>query len=217
MPLKIGLLTAYYDNYKPLANIVVPNLQGYCQKQGYGLYDYVLPQEGIHYSFKRVEMLRKLFDYHKIDVIFCTDIDILITNYNIKIESFLSDQHDFFITKDVNGINAGNFIIKNTEWSRSFLDFILSKKDSFDNDQNVIEAFKDEAEWKPKIKILSHPTINSYPYDYYAPSWGVIGDRVIERPTEKEGDWKEGNFLMHLPGMNLEKRLEILKDVEVWK
>lgn len=217
MPLKIGLLTAYYENYKSLANLVVPNLQGYCMKQGYGLYNYILPEEGAHYSFKRMEMLRKLFDYHKIDVILCTDIDILITNYNIKIESFLDDKHDFFITKDVNGINAGNFIIRNTEWSRSFLDFILSKKDSFSNDQNVLESIKDDIFWKPKIKILPHPSINSYHYHEYGENWGVIGDRKIERPTEEEGDWQAGNFLLHLPGIPLEKRIEILKGVEVWK
>jgi hypothetical protein len=217
VPVKIGLLTAYYNNYKPLANIVVPNLQGYCIKQGYGLYDYVLPQEGSHYSFKRLEMLKKIFSYHDIGVMLCTDIDILITNYNIKIESFLDDKHDFYICKDVNGINAGNFIVKNTEWSRTFIDFLLSKQGSFENDQCVIEAIHNNPEWKSKIKILPHPSINSFDMQYYAPSWGVIGDRKIERPTHKEGAWEAGDFVLHLPGMDLNKRIEILKEVEVWK
>lgn len=217
MPPKIGLLTAYYDNYKPLAEIVVPNLQGYCRKHEYGFYNYILSPLGAHYSFKRIKMLRELFSYEAIDIIFCTDIDILITNHNIKIESFLDNKHDFYITKDVNGINAGNFIIKNTVWSRAFLDFILSKQDSFDNDQVVLESIKDDVQWNSKIKILSHPSINSYIYDNYGENWGVIGDRKIEKPTEEEGDWREGNFVLHLPGIPLDKRIEILKGVEVWK
>jgi hypothetical protein len=117
----------------------------------------------------------------------------------------------------VNGINAGNFIIKNTEWSKSFLDFILSKVGSFENDQCVIEAIHNDPEWKDKIKILNHPSVNSYPYDLYSPSWGVIGDRIIERPTHEEGDWQPGDFIIHLPGKTLLDRLEILKGVEVWK
>jgi hypothetical protein len=214
--LTIGVLTSYYANYKSLADLVIPNLQGYCRKNDYVFYNYMLPEGGLHFSFKRMKMLRELLNYGA-NIILCTDIDILITNYNIKIESFLDDKHDFYITKDVNGINAGNFIIKNTEWSKSFLDFILSKTDSFENDQCVIEAIHNDPEWKDKIKILSHPSVNSYPYDLYAPSWGVIGDRKIERPTHKEGDWQPGDFIIHLPGQPLEKRLEILKGVEVWK
>jgi hypothetical protein len=212
----IGVLTSYYANYKSLADLVIPNLQGYCKKNDYVFYNYMLPEGGLHFSFKRMKMLRELLNYGA-DVILCTDIDILITNYNTKIERFLDSEHDFYITKDVNGINAGNFIIKNTDWSKSFLDFILSKVDSFENDQCVIEAIHNDPEWKDKIKILSHPSVNSYPYDLYAPSWGAIGDRIIERPTHEEGDWKAGDFLIHLPGMTLDKRIEILKGVEVWK
>lgn len=213
---KIGLLTAYYPNYKQLADIVLPNLQEYCIKHGYGFYDYVLPEVGVHFSFKRMKMLRELMNYNT-DVILCTDIDILITNYNIKIESFLDSKHDFFIAKDVNGINAGNFIVRNTEWSRKYIDFILSKQDSFENDQNVIEAIKDDKEWNSKIKILPHPSINSLMYDEYGERYGIIGDRRIEKPTHEEGNWESKDFLLHLPGMPLERRLEILKGVAVWK
>lgn len=148
MPLKIGILTAYYRNYISLADMVVPNIQGYCVKQGYSFYEFMPPEIGVHYSFKRIKMLRDILESEDVDFILCTDIDVLITNYHTRIESFLDSEHDFYICKDVNGINAGVFIIKNTEWAIAFLDAILSKQDSFDNDQNVIDAIKEDVQWK---------------------------------------------------------------------
>jgi hypothetical protein len=216
MSMKIGILTGYYSNYKPLADIVLPNIEEYCINHGYNMYFYVFQPTDIHYSFLRLQKVRELFESEDIDAVLCCDIDILITNHNTRVESFIDSEHDFYITKDVNGINAGNFIIKNTEWAKEFLDFTLSLQHLYSNDQDVIEGIQ-ESEWMDKIKILPHPSINSYPYDYYAPNWGIIGDKKIEKPTHDQGDWKKGDFIIHLPGKPLQERIDILKGVEVWK
>lgn len=215
--MRTGVLTAYYENYKPLADIVVPNLEDYCIRHNYLFCTYIFPSSGVHYSFKRIKAIRDLLNNEDIDLILCLDIDVLITNHNIKIESFIDSEHDFYITKDINGINAGNFIVKNTDWSKSFLDYILSHQETKDNDQEVIESIKEDEIWEGKIKILSHPSINSYPYEHYGPNFGAIGDRKVEKPTTEEGNWGPGNFIIHLPGMPLEKRIELLREVEVWK
>ncbi len=79
-----------------------------------------------------------------------------------------------------------------------------------------MELFKDAPGYKEKIKILPHPSINSLLYEEYAPTWGIIGntDTSLPKPTHEEGDWRRGCFICHLPGMTLERRLEIFAKLQ---
>lgn len=210
MPFKTTLLTGYYENYQTLADIVNPNMESYCQKQGYKFYCECL-SANIPYGFWKLEFIHWAFEYGDVDLVLCTDLDVLITNSDIKIESFVDDDHDFYLTKDVNGINTGSFIIRNSEWSRKWLCFILDHQSEFDNEQTAIDYFRNQDEWKEKIKILPHPSINSYPCDLYAPSWGIIGDKKIDKPVHVEGNWEQGDFILHLPGKTLQDRIEIFE------
>lgn len=212
--LKVAVLTVYTDNLIELADTVIPNLKKYCDKQGYTLYNYNITGTDMYFGFKKMEMLINILEYQDVNVVLCLDLDTLITNHNIRIESFLDGEHDFYITKDVNGINAGSFIVKNSEWTRSFVNLIYSKRKEFECEQVVMDAFKDVHGNSSKIKILEHPSINSYLYASYGTNWGIIGGTKIEKPTHKEGEWNLGDFIVHLPGLTLERRLEIFKNLE---
>src|ERR1700747_2549436 len=102
MQYKTTLLTGYYSNYQALADVVKPNMEAYCQKQGYQLACELLPADS-PYGFWKLEFIYWLFKYGNTDLIFCTDLDVLITNMNIKIESFIDDESDFYVTRDING------------------------------------------------------------------------------------------------------------------
>lgn len=220
MQYKIGILTAYYmetpghDNYQPLANIVVPNLGKYAEKNKYTAIVYQIPMTSLQYGFEKFRLIKHEFERGEVDLLLCTDLDVLITNHSTRIESFVDDQHDFYMTRDVNGINTGTFIIVDSEWSRVWIDMLLSHQNEFDNEQVAIDYFRNDSQWKEKIKILPHPSVNSYPYSYYAPNWGIIGDRKIDKPSLVEGDWQNGCFICHLPGMTIEKRLEIFTKIQ---
>jgi hypothetical protein len=58
------------------------------------------------------------------DWVFWLDSDAWITNYDIKLESILPKQGfvDFVVTEDANGPNAGSWMIRNSDWSRKFLE-----------------------------------------------------------------------------------------------
>jgi hypothetical protein len=210
----VAILTVYTDNFKPLADIVIPNMERYCVKHGYSLYAYDITGTDIYYGYKKIEKLLSILDTDDIDIVLVLDLDTLITNHNTRIESFVDEIHDFFICQDVNGINAGAFIIKNTNWSINFLRLVLSKQNEYECEQNIFEAFAKLLCNNSKIKILEHPSINSLFYSEYAPTWGIIVGSMSEKPAHKEGDWQKGDFILHLPGIPLERRVEIFNNIE---
>lgn len=204
--MKIAVNTFYTHSYQPLANIVVPNLKDYCYRHNYDLHITTVPDGNFHYV-KTIDT-RKLLDEY--DLVFTMENDILVTNHNIKPTDFIDDEHDMFLTRDINDNNSGIFITKSSEWSKGWLDFVQSFKgeDGYGDEQNVWERHHHE-----KIKYVPHPSFNSYPYIEYAPSYGYINWEQYnprkEIPTHDMGNWEKGDFILHLPGMTLEKRIEL--------
>lgn len=213
--MRTTVLTTISDSWKELGDTVLPVMAAYCKKQVY--------------SFE-VRTIPSTFEFHKIhavldvlasgeDLVFCLDSDILITNHTRMVEEFIDSEHDLFITQDINEINIGSFIVKNTFWARGLLCYVAECSDA-ENEQN---GFKPHME-NPEVKILPHPSINSYPYDEYAPTYGLIPGRspllgITGRPTHEQGNWEPGDFIAHLPGLPLQRRIEIftkMKDQIVW-
>ena len=213
--LNTAIVTAYDDNYRPLAETVMPNSIEYCAKHGYGLFNYKLEDSEVYSGFQKIEKLLNLLLFGGVDLVWCIDIDVLITNHNIHIEKFIDTKHDFYITKDVNGINAGSFIIKNSDWSRWFLKKILSLQGMFPCEQNAIEHILHKISGAESYcMMLPHPSINSYLYDEYGPNWGMINGGKESKPSHEDGDWRKGDFALHLPGIPLERRIDIFNKIK---
>ena len=214
--MKVTLLTMWADNFKRIADISLPNFKAYCERHGYDLKELKIDSERFHYQ---KHIFLKEFLLTDVEVVFYIDIDAIITNQSLPVESFLDDEHDFYTTKDINEINTGTFILKNTEWGKWFNGLILGESKYYNNEQNVINAFHNTPFVKNKFKILPHPSINSYPYEYYYPSYGYIGwedgDKANTKPTHQQGNWEEGDFVMHVPGLELNQRAEILKNTKI--
>ncbi len=207
-----SVVTTMSDSWAPLAEIVLPNMFAYCSKNGYGTEVRMIPPS---FEFHKIEMI--LSTLEKSNVVFCLDLDTLITNHNIKFEEFLDAEHDFYITQDINTWNVGSVIIKNTDWARSWMETILKNEEGHENEQTAIMKYM--ANSRDKIKVLPHPSINSYPYDEYAPTYGLIegwepttGSRG--KPTHEQGDWQPGDFIAHLPGLPVSRRIEIFNKMK---
>lgn len=68
------------------------------------------------------------------ELVFVSDGDVFMTNMNIRLEehvfSLLPSNKDLLLSIDACGhINAGNFVIRNTEWSRDFLKRVYEQTD----------------------------------------------------------------------------------------
>ena len=204
--MKVLVVTEWCDRYKEIADVSLTNLFQYAERHNYLVHIIKLEEsEGFHY--KKHEYFKEAFKTG-VDVIFYKDIDTVITNYKISIESFIDYNHSLFITKDFGGINGGSLIIRNTSGGKWVNDFILSQREWYNNEQEVMNAFIDVQEFNQYVKILPHPSINSYPYENYIEFKDV---------TTEQGQWAEGCFLMHTPALELSKRAEILKQAKIIK
>ncbi len=202
--------TTQSSDWHALAAIVLPNLAAYCKKQDYDLEVWAIPPT---FEFHKIRMLLNLLE-NGCDVL-CLDLDTYITNHNVRVESFMDDDHDFYITQDINEINAGAIIAKSCPWVIDWMRIVLDSKDTFENEQNALKI----GVHHQRAKILPHPSINSYPYDEYAPNWGLIPGRtplngIVGKPTHEQGNWQEGDFIMHLPGLTNSRRIEIFSKLK---
>lgn len=204
--MKVVCCIMYSPSHKELANIAIRNLQEYCRTHGYIEYyiDYI---EDGKWEYEKHKAFKKLFEYGY-DLIWYRDVDSLVTNMTIPITDFIDYHYSFYITKDFNELNGGSVIIKNDKHGSEFNKIVLEAKPSFENEQNFYNAVIDDMYFSNKIKVLPHPSINSYRYDLYPECKEYVG-------KEDLGDWKEGNFVLHVPALPLEKRAEVLRVAKI--
>ena len=198
--MNIAIISAWDKKYDALANITSPNHKMYCDKHGYELVtvnNWEGTWEGRGPQWSRLDVARKTL--HRFDAIFIIDIDMIITNMNIKIEDLAT--HDFVCTYDVNGFNAASIILKNTEWAINFIDkywTVGNRYLNFPNPEQTCMAHLLICEPKDKWDIKPQRTMNSFPYQYY---------EDLDFP---EGTWAPEDFILHTPALPLEQRIEIL-------
>jgi hypothetical protein len=206
--MRIMLLTMYGENYKEIAGITVPVMAEYCERHGYSL-SHIQLEDGNNYAFKKHERIEEIIRNNEADVIFYLDVDCLITRLDVKVEMFIDEKHSFYITEDVHELNGGALICKCNSRMRLINSIILDNRDDFDNEQNVINFFRNFYLFEKGMKILSHPSINSYRYDLYQ-EYPHIRQR-------EQGHWHEGDFVLHVPGAAYQTRIDTLKNTTVLK
>lgn len=206
--MRIEIQVLYTESWQPMADIVSPTAEAYCTKHGYKLTVKKYPEPYYPtFGYNKFKEIDYSFNEGGVDVIMSMDLDALITNHNITIESFLDDNNDFYICEDVNGVNAGVFIIKRSQWAGRFIDYVLSMegKLSMHCEQNAIENYLWEVSTY-KTKIVKHPAFNSYDYSLY--EFPNIRKR-------EQGHWHEGDFILHTPGAPMQLRIETLKNAKI--
>lgn len=210
----IVIFTQYDQDYQPLADMVLPNWTEYAQKQGYDLRVFC----GTYHDpswWRGFQKTKHLYDIlfgvpNDIDFVLCLDLDILFMNMGTRIESFIDDQHDFFIHRFWGEINAGSYIIRKTPWSEQWLRFIIESEPRYRHDQwyeqRAMINHEGEPQFAPHIKTLPFPGINALMYQFYPNNkW----------PESTPGQFRKGDFILHLAGFKLHERLAQIKSAAV--
>lgn len=212
--MKIALLTHFTPtpegDYNELFKLTGPLRDEYCARHGYehivqnGFYKY--PE--FYYAFDRLVLLRDLLDKpDAADVFFVLNVQAVICNITKRIEDIIDDEHDVYFSKDVHGGNCGAYIVKNTDFTRRWLDFIISQEPNYRSapwkEQKCWCDWWLHENWTWKIHLLPQRAINSYFYHLYKP-WP---------PGETPGDFRRGDLLVNLPGLNLAQRLDLVKQI----
>ncbi len=126
--------------------------------------------------------------------LFWSDADALVTNFDVRLESFLDEKYDLIITRDANGLNAGHFFIRNTPWSFDFLREVWGGgwdvDGSYDHnywEQGAIQELYRREVWGSRVKVLHNKAFNSYHERGHG--WPDSNSR-----------WEDGDFIAHFPG-----------------
>lgn len=211
--MKIALLTFYSPHYQKVADLTSPGKDEYCAKNNYIHIKKIGPHRrpDLYYAIDRLFYLYDILfdtpesDYLIPDVIWVLNVQSVITNYNKKIEDLLDDEHDFYISPDVGGLNAGSFIVKKSEWSQKWIDVICALAPNVNHchwEQTAMQHLHIREEFRPKIKILKQTDLNSYDYNLYRPNWN----------ENTLGHWHSGDLAISLPGLTIDRRMELIPE-----
>lgn len=198
-------------NFEALAAVTVPSVRRYCDRHGYGHRIWNEESQSVDdrpFGFRKtecaLETLRAMA--YGDDLLFVIDLDLLVTNHTIRLESFIDNEHDIFATHDQNGLNSGAYLIRHTLGTEKFLEDVISRWGQpgvFGEQDAMRDALRIEA-FGNLLKVLPQSAFNSYLYGEY----GAVR-------THQEGQWKRGDFALHLPGMSNERRIDLFTSPEI--
>eukprot|EP00842_Homolaphlyctis_polyrhiza_P002155 jgi/Hompol1/2940/HPOL_006240-RA len=166
----------------------VENKYNYTRKHGYGFYvenGSLDPSRPAPWSKIRALITHMKENRH--EWFWSIDMDAFVTNNSIEATSFLDDQYDFIISKDINVINSGSFFIKSSPWALDFLErvWLLDKATPLGWWENaaIVQLFDNKTGPDfPHLKVVPQSLINAY----YDAGQGAPGT-----------SWKKGDFICH--------------------
>lgn len=206
---QFAIVSMYNESHSELGAVTWPNKEAYADKHGYGSYckteDFV--SNPIHFE-KLIIMLDIMNANSDLEWVWWLDNDAIITNDQIRLEDIVDPNYHVIITSDIASLNAGSFMVRNTTQGRSWLEFILSKgmehyKDNRWPEQQPMTDFY--VKFKEIIKVVPQRTMNSYNYNIYR----VDGTDLLDT----NGQWENGDFVLHMPAIPNNTRLDIIKQI----
>lgn len=113
-----------FDN---ILDMTWENKERYCKKYGYALYDEseLSLDTSRAPSWSKIKATQRLLTEEPCDWVFWLDADTVIMNSNKRVEEFLprtDSSINIVVTRQKGtGFNAGAWLIRNTDWSKEFL------------------------------------------------------------------------------------------------
>lgn len=206
-----ALVTAHNAAYQPLADITWDqNKRLYAEQWGYDAHakttDYKYPVSQI--SFERTELIIELLESGKYDWIHACGCDTMITNFTIPLSDIVDTDYDFIIATDCFNINNDSFLARNTPTTIAWLKHVVDVREQYANDpwydqQAMIDTIDMMGN---HIKFVPQRELNSYDYDQYP---GSVPHIYKKDMFGNDGQWQSGDFLIHWPGVSLERRLPL--------
>ncbi|KAJ6810026.1 putative alpha-1,6-mannosyltransferase MNN10 isoform X1 [Iris pallida] len=221
-------------SFEGLADLAGRNKRGYAERMGYGFVDaerLVDPHRPP--SWSKIPAVRScLGDY---DWVFWNDADTIVTNFEISLENILESaighmdfnaSPDLVVTEDINGVNAGVFFVRSSDWSKNFLDMwwnqtsFIQFGSTKSGDNAAMKHLIDNlspGELQEHVSISSMQCLfNSYPWSL---TWRSVIRLVCSPHAIWRGTYSKGDFILHLAGFDNKKEwaAKILQEINVEK
>jgi hypothetical protein len=161
-------------------------------------------------GFNKIHYVLELFQQHpEIEWMLFSECDATVTNLNIRLEDRIDNDYHFIIPVDRLNLNSGNFLARNSEQGRAYLQMIVDREEAYKDvewaeQQVIIDSIE---EFQTIVKIVPQRYMNSYiqaPYDYCDVRTDVLGN---------SGEWEPGDWILHLPGLHKPVRIDVIKQI----
>jgi hypothetical protein len=198
------------DNYQDLADLTDAPKREYCERYGYKFfvlkeakYSPVMGFNKIHFS---LEILNENPD---VEWLLFSECDATITNLTIPMSDKINNDYHVILPVDVNNINAGNFLVRNSPEGRAYLQMIIDSEELYAThewaeQQAMIETIQD---YSDTVLLVYQRYMNSYQpeaYDYADVSKDLFGN---------SGTWEQGDWIVHWPGLHKPIRMHLAKEM----
>ena len=208
---KIDIVQYYTKNltHGPYAEAIN---RKYCEEKGYTYYvdtrnDFIWKTlEGRAPTWYKPKLILEAFNKLNVEHILFLDTDAIIADFNQDIEQFVDGNYDFVAAEDVSEhslMNAGVFLIKNSDWSKKFLEAwwdlgtnltaaATTRITSSEEDKNQIGFFKD--------RLWMDQTVLTVMYEDYP----EYGDRmkIVSNRSFNWNRYNDANFIFHAYSYN---------------
>jgi len=98
------------------------------------------------------------------------DSDALIANPQKHPFDLLDDSMDLLVARDLQGLNSGSMILRNSDWSKNWIDTVIEigVTEDLHRDQDAISKYfqRHPGEKEAHVKFIEKRKINSYPSDF---------------------------------------------------
>lgn len=214
-PAKIAIVTLFDKNYEDLANIAIPNFIEYGKKHGY---DVIFFDDIIDKSrpapWSKVKAVEHVLD--KYEWVWWIDIDALIMNTDIKLETLLDNEHDIIFTANkYSTISNGSSFYKNSNFTKQFLRDCYELQleglrgidtSTFDHEQKPMRTlYLSGGDYQKKIKLIHERVCNSY---WYTTSPSVL--QSYPNWNLEDNIYKTGDFVVNFCGRTKDERVQIM-------
>jgi hypothetical protein len=218
------------SKYQPLADLTWnENKIEYATRHGYAVYNktdefLTTNEKTVMTGFEKIYLTKEIMqEYPEVEWIWFTGTDTMITNFSTKIEDRIDNNYHFIVAVDVNGINADSYLIRNTPEGMSFIDHVLSLKDTcdkhWDTEQRAFcyalgfpgtgepgwpfgETLVVCEQFRKIVKIVPQRYMNSFNYGLY--HYTDHRDKL-----GVNGNWSFGDWLIHWPACSVEHRINL--------
>jgi hypothetical protein len=200
-----AIITLYTESMQEVADLTIPTHIAFAQNNGWQQDSVIVEQEGCLWA-----KMQLICDYlnKPYDAVFWLDVDAMVTNPEKSIDWILKENKraDVFLTSDINGLNAGIMLIRNTDRAKCFFYSCTTYGkvlfgDRPNGEQQAIRHFSLDHPYNGIVHYLDNQReLNSYYPNLYT------------YPQSELAHWHKGDFILHLPGTPNERRVEIFNE-----
>lgn len=204
--MNVLLLTHCSPEYQKLGDITLPRWKQYCQKWGYAL-DVSSAPSSPDLPWDKMRRIASALPQY--DLVQWVGVDTYCTDLNQNAVQWwqANGQPPALLTWDLYGINSDSMIFSNTPLAHMFLYAVNTLGKAFYSnhpfvEQEALSRFSHQKPYVDFIKIIPQKGMNSYLHKVYG------------RPEEWPGNWEPGDWILHLPGLSVDLRIQVLIEVQ---